>query len=302
MSLSSSYETPLLANGKKNPKYIDVLTTDPDNGCPPFGLFSFISPEKIIKQKEIYFFEQFVNQWDLTKSTEKFLDFLNFISYKYNVKVDDLMADFHEFAKDEEKKLKEDSLLVSNDYKNYLDKNEDRITLQFNKEHQFQTSVRGMKWRGSFWDEEQANEEAKKLREIDPHHDICVGKPYVWLPLDPDAYRTGRVEFMEAELNKLHQEKMKNEPTAKVEFEKRLRETREKAIRENMELAEKTGNKLTQTIDENGKLVGVRETVDFDTREVADDSNKPALPTEAPTATTDATATENDGTITVDDL
>ena len=37
----------------------------------------------------------------------------------------------------------------------------------------------------------------------------------MWIPWDPDAYKTGRVEFMEDELNQLHHEKLKNETKAK---------------------------------------------------------------------------------------
>jgi uncharacterized lipoprotein YehR (DUF1307 family) len=39
---------------------------------------------------------------------------------------------------------------------------------------------------------------------------------------------------------------------------------------ENIELAKKSGNVLTQTIDESGNLVGVKERVDFDEREAAE--------------------------------
>jgi hypothetical protein len=35
-------------------------------------------------------------------------------------------------------------------------------------------------------------------------------------------------------------------------------------------LAKKSGNVLTQTIDEDGQLIGVREKVNFDEREVAE--------------------------------
>jgi asparagine synthetase A len=62
---------------------------------------------------------------------------------------------------------------------------------------------------------------------------------------------------------------MKNEERAKQEFQARIKETKKKAIEENIKLAEKTGNVLTQTMDEEGNLVGVKETVDFDSREVA---------------------------------
>jgi len=47
-------------------------------------------------------------------------------------------------------------------------------------------------------------------------------------------------------------------------------ETKRKAIEENIKLAQKSGNKLTQTIDDDGNLVGVKETVNFEDREAAD--------------------------------
>ena len=75
---------------------------------------------------------------------------------------------------------------------------------------------------------------------------------------------------MEEELNQLHHEKLKNETKAKEEFERRVKETKQKAIKENIELAKKSGNVLTQTLNEDGQLIGVKETVDFESREVAD--------------------------------
>jgi hypothetical protein len=57
---------------------------------------------------------------------------------------------------------------------------------------------------------------------------------------------------------------------AKQDFDQRIRETKEKAIRANIELATKTGNKLTQSITENGDLIGVKQMVDFESREVSD--------------------------------
>ena len=62
---------------------------------------------------------------------------------------------------------------------------------------------------------------------------------------------------MEEELNKLMHEKTKNETNAKNAFEQRVKETKQQAIEENIKNAEKSGNVLTQTIDENGNLIGV---------------------------------------------
>jgi hypothetical protein len=77
------------------------------------------------------------------------------------------------------------------------------------------------------------------------------------MPWDPEAYKTGKVEYMEEELNQLMSEKQKNESNAKTAFEQRVKESKQKAIDENIKNAEKSGNVLTQTIDDQGNLVGV---------------------------------------------
>ena len=62
---------------------------------------------------------------------------------------------------------------------------------------------------------------------------------------------------MEEELNQLMSEKVKNETNAKNSFEERIKDTKKKAIEENIKNAEKSGNTLTQTIDSEGNLIGV---------------------------------------------
>jgi len=265
----TTFERKLLESGSPNPKYVDLLDEDPPIAGQKYAIVSFLSPENILKKRELYLFEQFVKQWEFSKSMSKTFDFLHFISYKYNLKVDDVMNDYNDFVKEEEVKLREGNL--EDDFKTFIEKNEDALNEKFNKEHAFQTSVRGVKIRGVFGSIEEAREYAKeKIMKIDPNHNTHVGPVGIWMCWDPDAYKTGKIEFMEEELNQLYSEKMKNEEKAKEEFERRVKETKRKAIQENIELAKKSGNKLTQTITEDGQLIGVRETVNFDEREVAD--------------------------------
>lgn len=267
-----SFEKKILENGEKNPKYVDLCDEDPPIAGQKFVCISFISPENILKKREVYLFEEFIKQWDFTKSMSKFMDFLNFISYKYSLKIDDLVKDFNDFLKEEEVSLRKQS--IEDDYKNFLDKNEEKLSSSFQKEHTFQTSIRGLKVRGSFPTQDEAEMKCKKLREMDPNFDIFVAPVGVWLPWHPDPYKTGNVNFMEEELNELHHQKLKNEEKAKQEFDKRVLDAKREAIKKNIELAKKSNNTLTQTIDEEGNLVGVRETVNFDDREVADENAK----------------------------
>ena len=245
-------------------KYVDLLEEDKPIAGQKFTCISFVSPENILKKKEIYYFEEFLKSWDFNKSMEKTIQFLNFLSYKYKLTFDDIMNDFNEFVKEEKDNLVKSSL--EDDYKTFIDQNEERLENKFNSTYNFQTSIRGLKVRGVYPSLEEAELRCKMLREIDPNHDVYVGPVGLWMPWEPEAYKTGRVEYMEDELNQLMHEKTKNETFAKNAFEQRVKETKKKAIEENIKLAQKSGNKLTQTIDEDGNLVGVKETVDFESR------------------------------------
>ena len=253
-----AFERKLNKDGSSNPKYVDLLEVDKPIAGQTFGCFSFITPEKILKQKEMFFFEEFLKRWEFSKSMEKFHQFINFMSYKYKLSFEDVMKDYEGFVKEERDNIISSS--IEDDYKTFMDKEEDELEKQFNIKHNFQTSVRGFKARGHFASQEEAELRAKLIREVDPSFDVFVGPVGTWLPWDPEAYKTGRVEYMEEELNQLAQEKQKNESAAKNAFESRVKETKQKAIDENKKNADKHGNILTQDIDKEGNLIGVSAT------------------------------------------
>jgi hypothetical protein len=245
-------------NKEKNIKkhvYADLLEEDKPIAGQKFVCVSFVSPEKIIKNKDLYYFQEFLKSWDFNKSMEKSLQFLNFISYKYKLNFEDLTNDFNDFVKEEREVLVKST--IEDEYKTFIDQNEERLENSFNATYNFQTSTRGLKVRGVYPSLEEAELRCKMLREIDPNHDVYVGPVGLWMPWEPEAYKTGRVEYMEDELNQLMHEKTKNEAFAKNAFEQRVKETKKKAIEENIEKAKKTGTALTQSIDKEGNLIGI---------------------------------------------
>jgi len=248
-------EAPKGITMKTDSNYVDVLDEDKAIAGQKFACLSFISPENIIKQREMFLFEKFVENFEFSKSMEKYHQFLNFLSFKYSLDFEGIITDFKEFCEDEKDKLINTTCL--DEYKNFLDQKEDELNEQFDKEHQFQTSVRGIKVRGVYPTQEEAELRCKFLRQADPNHDVYVGPVGLWVPFHPEAYKTGRVEYMEETLNQLMSEKKKNESEAKNEFDKRVKETKEKAIKENIEKAKVSGNKLTQTLNEQGNLVSI---------------------------------------------
>jgi hypothetical protein len=251
----SSLEKMLKKDGSPNPKYIDLLEVDKPIAGQSFGCFSFISPENILKQREMFLFEEFLKKWDMNKSMEKFHQFLNFVSYKYKINFEDISKDFESFVQEERELIVNSS--IEDDYKTFLDREEEELEKKFSVKYNFQTSVRGFKARGNFASQEEAELRARLLRETDPSFDVFVGPIGTWLPWEPEAYKTGRVEYMEEELNQLAHEKKKNETIAKTAFEERIKESKQKAIDENKKNAEKYGNVITQDIDSDGNLIGV---------------------------------------------
>ena len=213
---------------KGSKSYADVLDVDKPIAGQNYGCFSFISPEKILKKRELFFFSEFVKTWDIHKSMEKFHQFLNFLSFKYKLNSEDLMSDFEAFVKEERDLITETTL--EDDYKNFIDREEDKLSKLFDTNNSFQTSVRGFKSRGNFQTQEEAELRAKILREVDPAFDIYVGPVGMWLPWDPEPHKTGKVEYMEEELNQLVHEKNNNETAAKNAFEQRIKETKQKGV------------------------------------------------------------------------
>jgi len=254
----STYQKKVV-DGQVNPKYVDLLDEDRPISGQKFVCVSFVSPENILKQKQHFLFEQFLKHFDFKTSMDKYNQFLNFISYKYNLNHDKLNADLREFVEAEK-----DNLIgkqtVKDEWKNFLDAKEESLTNEFNSTYDFQTNTRGLKVRGSYPTQEEAELRCRMLREVDPNHNVYVGPVGMWMPWEPEAYKTGRVEYLEEELNQLMHEKNQNEAFAKQEFDKRIQEAKKNAIEENVKLAKETGNKLTQNITEEGELVGVANT------------------------------------------
>lgn len=235
-------------------KLVDLLDEDKPIAEQKFVCLSFVSPEYEIKNKNIFFFESFLKEYEFNKSMKKFVQFNNFLSYKYNIKSDELMEEFKNFVDSERPKL---TTSCADDFKTFVDNNEERLEKEYSDNNKCQTSTRGLKVRGVFPSQQEAELRCKMLREFDPNHDVYVGPVGIWMPFHPEAYKTGNVQYLEKELNELMHEKKKNDDKAKLEFDKRVKEAKVAAIQENIEKAQQTNNKLTQTINEKGELVSI---------------------------------------------
>jgi len=244
---------PINSSNSTKEKVIDLLDEDRPISGQKYVCLSFISPENHIKKKELFFFEKYLKNFEFRKTFDKYTQFLNFLAYKYNLDFNSLTKDMEEFVEEERENLFLTSL--EDDYKSFVDAKEEELQKEYSTQHNFQTNTRGIKVRGIFGSQEEAEVKCKMLRETDPNHDVYIGQVGMWMPFHPEAYKTGKVEYLEKDLNDLMAQKKKNDEISKEQFKQRVKESKQKAIRENIAKAEKEGNKLMQTIDENGNLI-----------------------------------------------
>lgn len=95
------------------------------------------------------------------------------------------------------------------------------------------TTVRGVKIRGSFDTYEEAQNNAKKLQELDPSFHIFIGEVGKWLPWDPSPDDKTKVRdsmYAEKELQEIVHEYEKNRERAKVVEQERKNEMRQKSL------------------------------------------------------------------------
>jgi hypothetical protein len=208
-----------------------------------------------LEQKDHFYFREFLKVWEFGKAMEKYTQFINFVAFKYGMDFNKLAEDLQAFVKEEKPELLKTA--IADEYKTFVDNHEEQLEAEFNSRHDFQTSIRGLKVRGVYATQKEAELRCKLLREVDPNHDVYVGPVGMWMPFHPEAYKTGRVEYMEETLNQLMSEKKTNEEKAKTEFDRRIKEAKQKAMDDNRRNAEKSGNKLTQTLTKDGDLVNV---------------------------------------------
>jgi hypothetical protein len=200
----------------------DFLEVDPEIPGQNYACISFLSPEKIIKQRETYMMYHFVkwlnHQNQLTEDNTTDHDHNAQNGYEHGKRLSERGDDLtYEEVKDA--------------YEDFLVLNEKGIYDQFCKENDFRTSVRGLKIRGVYNTLKEAKARSQAIRRRDPKFNVFIGQVGYWLPWDPDCNQIEEVEYQEQHLNELMKKytensKMQNEVYEQQKAE-RLRQVRE---------------------------------------------------------------------------
>ena len=183
---------------------IDYLNNDIPIPGQNFVCLSFLSPENVLKNKQLF-------------------DFYNFL--KENDSASEL-----EFDK------------FSENFKTYLQKESDSLSIKFSENHGMTTSIRGLKIRGVYDSLNEAQYRAKSLQKRDPNFNEFVGQVGFWLPWDPDPQNIKHQEYANQQLNELMKNYNENQEKKDQFYEENKAQLIKKNIEENMKKKEMNKN------------------------------------------------------------
>jgi hypothetical protein len=177
----------------KTEDYLDVDAQIPGQN---FVCLSFISPEHVLKQKDRFFFNSYIHSLEVNDSGVAL------------VKPDEFEKNFDD----------------------YVSVNSQELEEEFHKKHDFQTTVRGVKVRGTYNTIDEANKRAADIQRLDRNFNVFVGQVGYWLPFDAEPADVAENEYLEKDLNELMKNYKANQIKKEVFYQEQIDETKKKAI------------------------------------------------------------------------
>lgn len=218
----------------------DFLEVDQKIPGQNFVCLSFISPEKVLKDKQKYIQTEFF-KYVFQSGDKTIIERLSNPELDYKV--------------------------MDGIYEDWLYPNKERLETEFYESNDFRTSVRGIKVRGVYETLKEANIRAKVLQKRDPSFHVFVGQVGYWLPWDPDSDKVENQEYQEQHLNELVKNYKQNLEQKDEYFEtvknEKIRKAKEeveklKAEMENLPDKQESENKiqeLREIMDERDKIL-----------------------------------------------
>jgi hypothetical protein len=239
---------PKVADGQ----VVDYLDEDPEIPTQRYCIMSFLSPEKVIQDKDRFFFSEFIKFMNYDWKVKGMEHFVAFLAKKYELKIDDLLKDAEEFTKVRDAEIKATD--VQEQYQVFLLKHEKEVQEKYDQSVEFRTNVRGVKLRRVFGNVEEAQVMAKVFQRKYPKDNIYIGKVGCWLPWDPSEHLMPEVEYAEKELNELMRKYKENEANKEIFFAEQRQEAVKKQKEENARRQQQS-NAGAQQLDDAAKPV-----------------------------------------------
>jgi len=239
----------------------DFLDVDKPIPGQNFVCLSFVSPDKLLEKKESYYFHEFNKKRFQTfqkEFNEKFDKVMNdCLDGKVDIgKLNELQKVFN---KSSEEHVSQPFEKFTEDLKDFQYANEETIENKFHEENNFQTTVRGIKIRGTYSTIKEAQIRAKVLQRMDPSFHIFVGQVGYWLPWDPTADKIENQEYLNGQLNEIIKKYKSNESKRDEFYEQQKQDMKKASLKKVVEESTPSSTKIALGT-ENDKEVSFEET------------------------------------------
>jgi hypothetical protein len=231
----------------KNAVIEDFLDEDTEIPGQRYVLLSFISPEKVLDKKELFFFQKFLHTYEVDwkiKNLEKYMvDIVKNINdqlderstelekadqmasaeicRKNRLRLDDVMSQYGPFIQKNKADLNKTKIVEA--YDDFMYTHKTKLEEEFYALNEFRTSIRGVKVRGVYGNPKEAELKAKKLQSKDKYHNIFLGEVGKWTPWDPSPNEIKDQEYNNDQLNNLMKKYKENEDSREQFFEERTK-------------------------------------------------------------------------------
>ena len=216
----------------------DFLEQDQPIRNQNFVCLSFISPEELLKKKELYYFSKYTETFS-SKASELFNELETvFPDKQHELRV---FKENYDFIFDCSK--------IQQSYNFFLKDKEEELNKEFDKENNFQTSVRGIKVRGVYDTLQEAEHRSEQLRKQENNKfSIYIAQVGCWCPWYPNPDSIQDQQYSETELNTLMSKYEQNIENKDQFFNERKQELMNNIKTEQEVLKKENEKQLQETI------------------------------------------------------
>jgi hypothetical protein len=227
-------------------KEIDYLDEDKPLRGQNYVCLSFISPEDVLIDKDVFFFTKFIESFSsqmdmlLTNLKQKYPDDAQLMtvikennSHLFNVKE------------------------MNEQYKFFKGLNNQELDSEFLKMNDYKTSMRGIKVRGVFDTMKEAQTRCDVLKRMGDKFDIYVAQVGCWCPWSPNPEDLQDQEYSETTLNTLMKKYKENQMDKDSLYEQRKQEKLEEAMKEVAEKKKAQMELVSSSVAENAPVEAV---------------------------------------------
>lgn len=201
---ASSTNTPIFT------KDTDYLDEDPVIRGQNYVCLSFLSPEDILSNKDIFYFEHYMR--NTSKDIKSLLETLT-QKYPADAQLMQTVRENHAHLFEEK--------LMQDDFRTFKAIRAEDLEKEFAAKTEYRTSVRGIKVRGVYDTIADAQARAQLLKRHGDKFDIFVAQVGCWCPWNPNPESVQNVEYDEAQLNTLMKQYQENMNMRDLAFEDR---------------------------------------------------------------------------------